>query len=543
MKPFVTLTLSLLALNGISQNLFINEIIADNGVGQMDDFFQREDWVEIYNTGGITNLAGYYISDDPLDLIKWQIPATNAGVTTVLPNSHIILWLDKDPEQGEDHVDFSLNPDGETLLLVAADGITIIDQITFPTMATDVSYGRTTDGAATWQYFNNVTYDADNFELIQAPELLFINEVQVNNISTWKDLQNEFDPWFEIYNPNGFQVNLAGYSISLSDGSTWAFPTADPVRTVVPAGGFKLFWADGETADGTNHASFALTNVSETLTLKALFNTTVDVFNYTAVDEDHSWGRQSDGSAATIDFLNPTQEVTNSLVIITPPTLFINEVLTINFADTTDFALQFEDWFEVYNPNSTAVSLAGYYFSDNPENPRKWQVPNYDIDSVTVPANGWMLFWADEDMGQGIRHASFKLKNNDESLRFTSPDGITLVDEISWIAMNADSSYGRITDGASQWVTFVDTTPEASNNGALVNVKEETANNFSLSVYPNPVISTLYFSSESNIVVYAASGQLHANYTKVKSIDTRNWAAGLYFISNTRGQLVKIIKE
>jgi hypothetical protein len=109
--------------------------------------------------------------------------------------------------------------------------------------------------------------------------------------------------------------------------------------------------------------------------------------------------------------------------------------------------------------------------------------------------------------------------------------------------MNPDSSYGRITDGASQWVTFVETTPEASNNGSLVNVSEQTAKNFVVSVYPNPVSTTLYFSSESNIIVYASNGQFYSNYTKVKSIDTSNWAAGLYFISNTKGQLVKIIKE
>lgn len=543
MKTFVTLTLSLFALNGISQNLFINEIIADNGVGQMDDFFQREDWVEIYNTGGITNLGGYYLTDDPLDLMKWQIPTTDAGTTTVLPNSHIIFWLDKDPEQGADHVDFSLNPDGESLILVGTDGTTIIDQIDFPVMATDISYGRTTDGAATWQYFNNVTYNADNGEISPDVELLFINEVQANNVSTWKDLQNEYDSWFEIYNPNGFQVNLAGYSISLLDGTSWAFPTNDPARTVVPAGGFKLFWADGETIDGTNHASFVLSNISETLTLKGSDNSTVDVFTYTPVVADHSWGRVSDGATTTIDFLDPTQEVTNTLVIINPPTLFINEVLSINLTDIVDGAGEYEDWFEIYNPNSTDISLAGYYFSDNPENPRKWQVPNYDIDSVTVPASGWLLFFADEDIDQGIIHTSFRLSNNMEALRFTSPDGITLVDEISWVSMDADSSYGRFTDGASEWITFIETTPEESNNGAQVNVSEISTNNKDISVYPNPVVSALNFSSESNIVVYSANGQFISNYTKVKSIDTSNWAAGLYFISNTKGQIVKIIKE
>jgi hypothetical protein len=542
MKTFVTLTLSLLCFSGFSQNLFINEIIADNGVGQMDDFFQREDWVEIYNTGGITNLAGYYLTDDPTNLIKWQIPATNAGVTTVLPNSHIIFWLDKDPEQGEDHVDFSLNPDGETLMLVATDGVTVIDQIAFPVMATDISYGRTTDGAATWQYFNNVTYNADNYEVAPGSELVFINEVQANNISTWKDLQNEYDPWFEIYNPNTYQVNIAGYTISKSDGTSWTFPSGDPVRTVVPAGGFKLFWADGEEIDGANHASFVLSNTSETLTLKASDNSTVDVFSYSAVAEDHSWGRQSDGATTGIDFTHPTQEVTNTLVIIIPPTLYINEVLSINLSDITDGAGEYEDWFEIYNPNTTDISLAGYYFSDNPENPRKWQVPNYDIDSVTVPAGEWLLFFADEDIDQGIIHASFRLSNNMEALRFTSPDGITLVDEISWLSMDADSSYGRFTDGASEWITFIETTPEASNNGATIGV-DEYSKNMGLNIFPNPVLNTLNFSTESNIVVYTSTGKFISNYSKVKSIDTTNWASGVYLISDTKGKIYKIVKQ
>ena len=49
-----------------AQSLYINELVASNNQDQMDEFFEYDDWIEIYNTGGITNLAGYYLSDDPL---------------------------------------------------------------------------------------------------------------------------------------------------------------------------------------------------------------------------------------------------------------------------------------------------------------------------------------------------------------------------------------------------------------------------------------------------------------------------------------------
>jgi hypothetical protein len=52
-------------------NLRINEILTRNSTVAMDDFFEYDDWIEIYNPpgSGITNLAGYYLSDNADSLI------------------------------------------------------------------------------------------------------------------------------------------------------------------------------------------------------------------------------------------------------------------------------------------------------------------------------------------------------------------------------------------------------------------------------------------------------------------------------------------
>src|SRR5213079_269998 len=64
------------------------------------------------------------------------------------------------------HATFSLDPDGESLLLTASNGVAIVDGITnFPAQMDDLAYGRTLDGQ--WKFLEPtpaaanvaVTYD------------------------------------------------------------------------------------------------------------------------------------------------------------------------------------------------------------------------------------------------------------------------------------------------------------------------------------------------------------------------------------------------
>ena len=81
-----------------AQSLVINEVLASNSSFDYDDFFQFEDWIEIYNGGGILNLEGYHLSDDPDTLDKWMFPSTNPGLTTILPGGHLRIWCDDDEQ-------------------------------------------------------------------------------------------------------------------------------------------------------------------------------------------------------------------------------------------------------------------------------------------------------------------------------------------------------------------------------------------------------------------------------------------------------------
>lgn len=472
----------------LSAQLVLNELMATNTSTDYDDFFEAEDWVEIYNGGGIVNLAGYYLTDDPAVLDKWMFPNTNPILTTVLPGGHLRIWCDKDLQQGEDHADFKLSADGEAVLLVEPDGLTIVDQITFGPQAPNISYGRSCDACPDWVYFDIPTPEAPNAETVPATAQLYFNEFQHLNTSTVAPESGPGGAWCEVYNPNPFDVNLAHYTIIADGGTPWVVPANDPVRTQIPAEGFLLIWLSGQPEWGAHHASIAVDEGTPPAdwALVGPDGTEVDAAFWEPAGTDESYGRSFDGGPAWQVFTSPTPQVSNQTVLIPGAALVINELMSLNTWSITDEVGEHDDWFEVHNPTNQDVDLAGYYLSDTWGNPTKFRVPVGIPDSTTIPAGGFKLFWADENGTQGWNHVNFRLSNVGEHLALRSPDGFSVVDSLNFPEVWANFSYGRESDAGLPWVFFEETTPEASNNGAAVDVNDLVPGGEAL-FWPNPV--------------------------------------------------------
>jgi len=546
MKKLLLFLCFIFSLSIGNSQLQLNEILASNKTNQMDEFFEFDDWIEIYNGGGIVNLAGYYLSDDPMNLIKYQIPATSPGTTTMLPGGFVVFFADKDNlTQGAMHTNFTLNTNGETVFLTAPNGFTIIDSISYPEMASDISFGRSCEECSTWQYFNTVTYSEANIELPAIPQLLFVNEVQAENTGIYHDPEFEYDPWIEIYNPNSFQVNLGGYYLSVNGNPTeWQIPTNEPFNTVIAPNSFKVFWCDNDLAFGASHSPLVINPNGGTALLTGPDGLTpVSSLSWGALSPGQSAGCATDGSPNIINFNPATPINSNTLQFITPKPVVINEVMASNSSTFADNFNEFNDWVEIYNPLDYDVNLAGYYMSDNSNNPRRWQIPTDFIDSVTVPALGWLTFFADGETDQGVRHANFSLNNNNEFVGLYSPDGLTRVDEIVWQHMDADTSLGRLTDGNAEWVNFIVSTPDFSNNMGIIDVYEMGATHSMFSLYPNPTRGLVQCSKKSNIRVYTIQGNLVENLYGVWQINFSNYGAGIYVVTDEEGNKLRVIKE
>lgn len=528
-------------------NLRINEIVTSNQTGQLDEFLEYEDWVEIYNPPGnpVTNLGGYFISDDPDSLTKWMIPGNDPALTSLIPGGFLAIWIDDDfnnaTSQGANHnAGFMLSSEGETFLLTAPDGVTVIDSITYPLMTSDISYGRTCDGCSSWQYFNNTTFESSNQEILNN-HLVFINEVQVVNTSTYDDAQNEFDPWIELFNPNSFQVNVAGYTLSIDGNSlAWQVPSTNPIRTVIPAGGFILIWCDNDIIDGVDHAPLSLFNTGSITLNGPVGNANIDTYSYSNIPNNASYGRVNDGAISSMVFTNPTPTVSNQLVIIQPDVIVINELLPANQNGIVDEFGELEDWIELYNPGNSPINVGGYYLSDDPLVRNKWIIPTSNPDSTTIPAQGWLLFWADNDEAQGVRHAGFRLSNNGEYLSISGPDGYTLADEIEWGYIAPDTSLGRSFDASPEWILFPIPTPNAS-NGTAIAVNEIIADG--LKVYPNPARDRIFLSNASYVAVFNLLGEKVFDDTSASQIDVSALPSGCYMLRVGKLGVYKILVE
>ncbi|MFT4626061.1 MAG: hypothetical protein ACI8PZ_004732 [Myxococcota bacterium] len=115
----------------------INEACARNTATVLDPQGDLDDWVELVNpTDAAVDLAGWTLSDggDP-----WPLPDR-----WLQPDAHLVLWLDRQPEDGPEHAPFALSGSGETLTLTRSDG-SLADRLAIPELTDDQVYGRFPD--------------------------------------------------------------------------------------------------------------------------------------------------------------------------------------------------------------------------------------------------------------------------------------------------------------------------------------------------------------------------------------------------------------
>jgi len=126
----------------------------------------------------------------------------------------------------------------------------------------------------------------------------------------------------------------------------------------------------------------------------------------------------------------------------------------------------FQDWFELFNPNTNAVNLAGFYLTDNLSQPSKWKVP---LGTVIAPG-GFLLVWADNEPEQnaayvtnGHLHAGFQLSSGGEALGLFSP-GLVAQHAVAFGAQFQNVSQGFYPDGMTNTsCSMTNWTPRTAN--------------------------------------------------------------------------------
>lgn len=147
--------------------------------------------------------------------------------------------------------------------------------------------------------------------------------------------------------------------------------------------------------------------------------------------------------------------------------LRINEVLVENQSNYIDDFGQHSPWIEIYNSAFNYVNIGGLYLTNDLENPTMYQIPKGDPITLIAPQN-YIIFWADNHTTRGIRHLNFDLRNSRIVALFDA-NGKTLIDVVELNgAQRVDTTFGRISDGGTQWGYLEKSTPGANNNTKVV---------------------------------------------------------------------------
>lgn len=135
----------------------------------------------------------------------------------------------------------------------------------------------------------------------------------------------------------------------------------------------------------------------------------------------------------------------------------INEVST-NSDDIEVFGHKC-DWIELYNPTPGYAYMHGFYISDDPQKPQKWQFP----DNYKLEPYGYLMVLCNGE-ASGV-NTNFKLSAEGETIILSDATG-NIVDQVVVPPLLPDQSLGRFPDGERTWGVFAKPTPNDKNSNS-----------------------------------------------------------------------------
>ena len=288
-------------------NVVINEVLSHQ------DQENPGDWIELYNAGATTvNLTGWFLSDSPVNLRKFQLP------TTVLPAGGYAVFTEYThfgvARLGTNG--FALSELGDEVYLSSATNGVLTGYrawVKFGAAERDVTFGRyvRSDGEPDFTALSSQTPGASNSYPLISP--VVINEIMYNPSAGGKE-------FVEIYNRTGAAVPLFDPAYPTN---TWQFDAAFeytfPTNTwlgphehalvvsIDPATFRSLFGLTGSTVQVFGPFDGALNNGGETIKLYRPGPPDLDgtvprlLADRVQYDDDPPWPKAADNGGPSLE--------------------------------------------------------------------------------------------------------------------------------------------------------------------------------------------------------------------------------------------------
>ncbi|HXG49315.1 MAG TPA: lamin tail domain-containing protein, partial [Methylomirabilota bacterium] len=146
----------------------------------------------------------------------------------------------------------------------------------------------------------------------------------------------------------------------------------------------------------------------------------------------------------------------------------INELMAANVSGLRDEDGELQDWVELYNTGSNAVSLAGWSLTDDEEEPAKWVFP-----AVSIPPRGYLLvFCSGKDRrptaGTAPLHSNFSLSPEGEFIGLYNAEVPRRLVSSFNPYPNQRTGYSWGYDSLDQLKYFQTPTPRAANGSSTI---------------------------------------------------------------------------
>ncbi len=187
---------------------------------------------------------------------------------------------------------------------------------------------------------------------------------------------------------------------------------------------------------------------------------------------------------------------------IGPGEIMINEFTASNRFMTDPFG-NFEDMVELYNASPFFADVGGYYLSDNPNNPTKWEIP-----PVLIPPGGHLVILCSgrDSLVNGVPHAGFRLSQlKPEHILLSDPSGQVLELYPLWVTQNGHS-YGRVSDGTEEWGVCPEPTFGAPNTGHFEGYTSTPEFSVEAGYYEGAVTVEISVENPEEVIHYTLNG-------------------------------------
>lgn len=350
----------------------LNEVMARNAHAVTNANGHVTDWIELVNPNDAEfDLSGMSLSLDAPAPGQWTFPAGSR----IPARGYLVVGCDGTRPAsvaagGELNCGRSLEAEGGGVYLYDAGGRPA-DRVTYGSQLVDRAIGQTGAG---WALLERPTPGGPN----AVPAAL--GDRRLVRLNEWLAESNAESDWIELHNPGPLPVDLD--RCVLTDDPSLAGQTNHVILplTFIDAGGYQLWQADGDLAQGPNHLPFRLDALGETLRLYGADGVTIDNVDLLVQQPGVAEGRFPDGQTNLVRFpVSPSPGWSNFLPL---ESAVINEVL----AHT---AAPFEDAIELYNPGNEPAAIGGWWLSNDRQQPKKYRVPD---DTVLAPRGFWVFY-------------------------------------------------------------------------------------------------------------------------------------------------------